>query len=123
RELRSRSRPNAPQTVTPTPTRSARARIAKGSIVPGSSMQISIRSNPNSFMRSTRSRVLLENGETQMNVLAPYRIAQFLPYIWVGWHGANQRRDQERPPILSRKTLRYQGTTAWGPVAEVVGRG
>src|SRR4029077_3271534 len=43
--------------------------------------------------------------------------------IWVGWHGANQRRDQERPPILSRKTLRYQGTTAWGPVAEVVGRG
>lgn len=32
-------------------------------------------------MRSTRSRVALENGETQMNVLAPYRIALFLPSI------------------------------------------
>jgi ribose/xylose/arabinose/galactoside ABC-type transport system permease subunit len=51
------------------------------------SMQISMRSNPNAFMRSTRSRVVLENGETQMNVLAPYRIALFLPSIRVRRHG------------------------------------
>src|SRR5580700_3361075 len=67
-------------------------------------MQISMRSNPNAFMRSTRSRVVLENGETQMNVLAPYRIALFLPSIRVRRHGANERRDQERPPISRRKT-------------------
>jgi hypothetical protein len=59
-----------------------------------------MRSNPNAFMRSTRSRVVLENGETQMNVLAPYRIALFLPSIRVRRHAAKERRDQERPPIF-----------------------
>jgi hypothetical protein len=42
----------------------------------------------------------LENGDTQMNVLAPYRIALFLPSIRVRRHGANERGDQERPPIF-----------------------
>ena len=62
--------------------------------------EIEKRQNPKSFMRSTRSSVLLENGETQINVLAPYRIALFLPSSRVRRHAANERRDQERPPTF-----------------------
>ena len=48
-----------------------RERIAAVSMVAGSSTQISIRSKPRSFTLSMRSRVLLEKGDVQMNVLAP----------------------------------------------------
>src|SRR5271165_4312117 len=48
--------------------------MAGASIVAGSSTQISRISKPIDLTRSKRSRVRLEKGETQMNVLAPYRM-------------------------------------------------
>src|SRR5580704_10088948 len=50
--------------------------MAATSMVSGSSTQISMRSKPIALTRSMMSSVLLEKGETQINVLAPYLIAR-----------------------------------------------
>jgi hypothetical protein len=66
--------------VTPMLVSAAFARMAGMSIVSGSSMQISRMSNPIALARSMSSSVRFENGDTQMNVLAPKRMA-FLPQL------------------------------------------
>ena len=98
--------------------------MAGTSIVSGSSTQISRRSKPIALARSMRSSVRFENGETQMNVLAPNSIA-LVPFARGSEIPLMPARDQEKSfaapeagaaGLLRAKRCRRRAPSSMGPL-------